>query len=100
MAAQPSLRRRDPTIRDILRPCSAWPRWKVSCAAGPSSNGKQPERDLNSFMHFLLLGCLGLILGLVPAAFDVNADSAPKNPAVNENFYGVQIIGDRIWLVG
>ena len=51
-------------------------------------------------MHFLLLGCLGLILGLVPAAFDVNADSAPKNPAVNENFYGVQIIGDRLWLVG
>lgn len=51
-------------------------------------------------MRFLLLGCLGLILGLAPTAFGANAAIALKNPAVNENFYGVEIVGDKIWIVG
>jgi photosystem II stability/assembly factor-like uncharacterized protein len=51
-------------------------------------------------MRFLMLGCLGLILGLAPAAFDANAATALKNPAVNENFYGLEIVGDKIWIVG
>jgi photosystem II stability/assembly factor-like uncharacterized protein len=51
-------------------------------------------------MPFLLLGCLGLILGLAPPVFDANAAAALKNLAVNENFYGVEIAGDEIWIVG
>ena len=51
-------------------------------------------------MRFLFLWCVGLILGLAPTISNSNAASAPKNPAVNENFYGVQTVGDQVWIVG
>lgn len=49
---------------------------------------------------FFLFGYLGLILGSAPAAFAADAAEPFRNPAVNENFYGVEITGDKIWIVG
>jgi photosystem II stability/assembly factor-like uncharacterized protein len=51
-------------------------------------------------MRFLLLGCLGLVLGLAPTAFGANAATALKNPAINENFYSVEIVDHQVWIVG
>ncbi len=51
-------------------------------------------------MRFLFLWCVGLILGSAPTSSNFFAANAPKNPAVNDNFYGVQILDRRIWIVG
>jgi len=51
-------------------------------------------------MCFLALWFAGLILGSVPAFFSVHAAAPPKNPVVNDNFYGVEIVNDSAWIVG
>ena len=50
-------------------------------------------------MRLPFLWCVGLIFGLAPPIYDSSA-AAPKNPAVTENFYGVQIVGEKAWIVG
>ena len=52
-------------------------------------------------MQFLLFPVLGLVLGLAPffsAAFA--AENSLREPAFQENFYGVKIRGSRSWIVG
>ena len=51
-------------------------------------------------MRLLALWLAGLILGSVPAFLSGHAATAPTNPAVNENFYGVEIVKDSAWIVG
>ena len=51
-------------------------------------------------MRLLALWFAGLIIGSAPAFFSVHAAAPPKNPAVNENFYGVEIGKDSAWIVG
>jgi photosystem II stability/assembly factor-like uncharacterized protein len=51
-------------------------------------------------MGFLLAWCMGLIIGLAPAFFYSYAATMLKNPAINENFYGVEVVGDHVWIVG
>ncbi len=51
-------------------------------------------------MRLLALWFAGLILGSAPAFFSGHAATPPKNPAVNENFYGVEIVRDSAWIVG
>lgn len=50
-------------------------------------------------MIFFLAWCAGLIAGLAPAFFYAHA-AASKNPALSENFYGVEILGNDVWIVG
>ncbi|HSF57042.1 MAG TPA: YCF48-related protein [Candidatus Binatia bacterium] len=50
-------------------------------------------------MRFVLSFLAGLILGLVPPV-DFSAATSPKEPAFQENFYGVQIQDERAWIVG
>jgi photosystem II stability/assembly factor-like uncharacterized protein len=48
-----------------------------------------------------VFSCLaGLILGLAPSVFSAHAASLPKEPALQENFYGVQILNRQVWVVG
>ena len=51
-------------------------------------------------MRLLALWFAGLILGSAPALFSGHAAAPPKNPIVNENFYGVEIVNDSAWIVG
>jgi photosystem II stability/assembly factor-like uncharacterized protein len=51
-------------------------------------------------MGFILAWCMGLMIGLAPAFFYSYAAIALRNPAINENFYGVEIVGDHAWIVG
>jgi len=51
-------------------------------------------------MRFLALWFAGLIVGSSPAFFSAHGASALKNTAVNENFYGVDIIDNQAWIVG
>jgi photosystem II stability/assembly factor-like uncharacterized protein len=50
-------------------------------------------------MGLVLAWCVGLIVWLAPAPFHACAASV-KDPAVNENFYGVEIVGNDAWIVG
>jgi len=50
-------------------------------------------------MAFLLAWCAGLIAGLAAPLLYAHA-APPKNPALSENFYGVEILGDDVWIVG
>lgn len=50
-------------------------------------------------MGLVLAWCVGLIVWLAPAPFYACAASV-KDPAVNENFYGVEIVGNDAWIVG
>jgi photosystem II stability/assembly factor-like uncharacterized protein len=50
-------------------------------------------------MRFVWFFLTGLILGLAPPA-DFYAAISPKEPAFQENFYGVQIQDERAWIVG
>jgi photosystem II stability/assembly factor-like uncharacterized protein len=50
-------------------------------------------------MLFVRSFLAGLILGLAPPV-DVSAATSPKEPAFQENFYGVQIQDERAWIVG
>lgn len=51
-------------------------------------------------MRFILCCLTGLILGLAPLAFRSHASGLAKEPAFQENFYGVQILDNRAWIVG
>ena len=51
-------------------------------------------------MHFVFVCFAGLILGVAPLAFSAPAASLLKEPALQENFYGVQILESQVWVVG
>lgn len=50
-------------------------------------------------MISLLAWCAGLIAAWAPAFFYAHA-APPKNPALSENFYSVEIVGNDAWIVG
>jgi len=50
-------------------------------------------------MIFFLAWCAGLIAGWAAPFFHADAASV-KEPALNENFYGVEIAGRKAWIVG
>jgi photosystem II stability/assembly factor-like uncharacterized protein len=51
-------------------------------------------------MRLLALWFAGLILGSAPAFSSGHAAATTKHPVVNENFYGVEIVRERAWIVG
>ena len=51
-------------------------------------------------MRFVFSCLAGLILGLAPPVFSSHAATLAKEPALQENFYGVQILDSRVWVVG
>jgi photosystem II stability/assembly factor-like uncharacterized protein len=51
-------------------------------------------------MGLVLAWCVGLIVWLAPAPFYAACAASVKDPAVNENFYGVEIVGNDAWIVG
>jgi photosystem II stability/assembly factor-like uncharacterized protein len=51
-------------------------------------------------MRFVFACLAGLILGVAPPAFPAHAAPLPKEPALQENFYGVQILESHVWVVG
>jgi photosystem II stability/assembly factor-like uncharacterized protein len=51
-------------------------------------------------MRFVLSSLAGLILGMAPLVFSSHAADIAKEPALQENFYGVQILDNRVWVVG
>lgn len=51
-------------------------------------------------MRFLALWFAGLILGSAAVVFSGHPATTQKDPAVNENFYGVAIVNNRAWIVG
>ena len=51
-------------------------------------------------MRFAISWFTGLILGLAPALFYAHAAAPAKEPALQENFYGVYIAENRSWIVG
>lgn len=51
-------------------------------------------------MRYVLSCLAGLILGLAPSILVAFAASLPKEPALQENFYGVQILDRQVWVVG
>ncbi|HEU4341400.1 MAG TPA: YCF48-related protein [Candidatus Binatia bacterium] len=51
-------------------------------------------------MRFIICCLAGLILGLALLAFHSHAAGLAKEPAFQENFYGVQILDNRAWIVG
>jgi len=51
-------------------------------------------------MRFVFSCLAGLILGLAPLVFSSHAATLAKEPALQENFYGVQILDRQVWVVG
>ena len=51
-------------------------------------------------MRFAIACFTGLILGLAPALFFAHAAAPDKEPALQENLYGVHITENRSWIVG
>ena len=51
-------------------------------------------------MRFVFSCVAGLILGLAVLFFSLHAAAPPKEPALQENFYGVQILDNQVWVVG
>ena len=51
-------------------------------------------------MRFVLSSLAGLILGVAPLVFSSHATDISKEPALQENFYGVHILDNRVWVVG
>jgi photosystem II stability/assembly factor-like uncharacterized protein len=51
-------------------------------------------------MRFVFSCLAGLILGLAPPAFSAHAATLAKELALQENFYGVQILDSQVWVVG
>jgi photosystem II stability/assembly factor-like uncharacterized protein len=51
-------------------------------------------------MHFVFSCLAGLVLGLAPPVFSSHAATLAKEPALQENFYGVQILDRQVWVVG
>jgi photosystem II stability/assembly factor-like uncharacterized protein len=51
-------------------------------------------------MRFVLSSLAGLILGIAPLFFSSHAADIPREPALQENFYGVDILDNQVWVVG
>jgi photosystem II stability/assembly factor-like uncharacterized protein len=51
-------------------------------------------------MQFLFSCLAGLILGLALPVFSSHAAVFPKEPALQENFYGLHILDNQVWIVG
>ncbi|HXV78405.1 MAG TPA: YCF48-related protein [Candidatus Binatia bacterium] len=51
-------------------------------------------------MCFVFFCLAGLILGLAPQVLSSDAVTLAKEPALQENFYGVQIRDRQVWVVG
>ena len=51
-------------------------------------------------MRFAIVCLAGLILGSAPLLFHAHAAAPAKEPALQENFYGVHISEHRAWIVG
>jgi photosystem II stability/assembly factor-like uncharacterized protein len=51
-------------------------------------------------MRFVISSLAGLILGMAPLVFFAHAADIPKEPALQENFYGVDILDNQVWVVG
>jgi len=51
-------------------------------------------------MRFLLFVALGFILGLASISSAGSPQDLGREPALRENFYGVKIRGQRVWIVG
>jgi photosystem II stability/assembly factor-like uncharacterized protein len=51
-------------------------------------------------MRFVIAFVIGLIFGSAALISPVDAASRPKEPALQENFYGVHISEQRAWIVG
>jgi photosystem II stability/assembly factor-like uncharacterized protein len=51
-------------------------------------------------MRILVSFLAGLILELAVVEFHSRAFAFPKEPALQENFYGVTVLDDRAWIVG
>ena len=51
-------------------------------------------------MRFVLSFVAGLILGIAPLFFSSDAADLSKEPALQENFYGVDILDNQVWVVG
>jgi photosystem II stability/assembly factor-like uncharacterized protein len=51
-------------------------------------------------MRFVLSSIAGLILGMAPLIFSSHAGDIAKEPALQENFYGVDIVDNQVWVVG
>jgi photosystem II stability/assembly factor-like uncharacterized protein len=51
-------------------------------------------------MRFVLSFLAGLILGMAPFVFSAHAADISKEPALHENFYGVDILDNQVWVVG
>src|SRR4030095_8820492 len=104
----PSSPRPAPITRVIPQACSVSRLCKALCAEDPSSNGRAGPiarsflslRASIRFMHFVFSCLAGLILGLAPPVFTQHADTLAKEPALQENFYGVQILDRQVWVVG
>ena len=51
-------------------------------------------------MAFVLSCLAGLIFALAPSVFSANPPLRVKEPALQENFYGVHILDSQVWVVG
>jgi photosystem II stability/assembly factor-like uncharacterized protein len=51
-------------------------------------------------MRYAFFCLAGLLLSLAPPVFSARAAGPPKEPALQENFYGVQILDRQVWVVG
>ena len=51
-------------------------------------------------MRFVFSCLAVLILGSAPPVFSAHAATLAKEPALQENFYGVQIFDSQVWVVG
>src|SRR5262245_30043447 len=51
-------------------------------------------------MRLVLVCFAGLILGTASPVFSAPGAPPPKEPALQENFYGVQIFENQVWVVG
>jgi photosystem II stability/assembly factor-like uncharacterized protein len=51
-------------------------------------------------MRFAVSLFAGLILGMAPLVFSSHATEIPREPALQENFYGVDIMDNEVWVVG
>lgn len=54
----------------------------------------------SQFMRYVFSYLAGLILGLALPVFCAPATSLPKEPALKDNLYGVQILDRQVWVVG
>ena len=51
-------------------------------------------------MHLLFFFLIWVLLGLAPVVLPAHAATLSKEPALQENFYGVHISDNLSWIVG